>query len=506
MDKKLTNVAVYVRKSREDETDDTLMRQQKVLTDLCVKNIWKYDLYKEVGSSQSIERPQLQAMLDSVKAFHYDAVVVADLDRLSRNTGHFGTIKEILINFGCVVVTPGKIYDFSVQEDDLFSDIQSVLAKNEYQTIKKRLIRGTRQSAKDGNWMGKRIPMGYNYNRDTKRLEPSEDAEIIKRIFEEYIGGLSSKAIAYKFTRENVTTSTQMVWTPSGISRLLNNPAYKGDSLFGKTKTKNGKRAIKTTKEEQILVENTHEAIIDKEVWEKAQEIKNDRNSRPIALKQGKHKYSGLIRCVLCGNVHSFQKSRGNKKRISSCQTRNYKEGSLDEYTICPNQGGNLDKFESIFFGLLSRYEVKIEKYIQIIKESEKPQKNSASVKLSSIERQLKKNDQEIKKVQQGFIMGIFTDDEAQEKVKSLKNQKQFLEGELENIENSKPVDQVSYLENVLSKIRLVLNGESELSEIEFNQILVKFIEAIPYFKIENKDTVVTIVWKEEFRELFEEI
>jgi len=203
---------VYVRKSREDETEDTLNRQQEVLLEQCRRNNWTYDLYKEVGSSQDLNRPQLQAMLEKVRTFHYDGVLVADLDRLSRNTIHFGIIKEIFISVGCFGITLNKIYDFSKDDDDFMSDIQSVLSKQEYQTIKRRLIRGARQSAKEGNWMGKKSPIGYKYNKSTKRLEVSDDAPVIKHLFKLYRQGLSTKEIAYRFANENVVTTVGMMY------------------------------------------------------------------------------------------------------------------------------------------------------------------------------------------------------------------------------------------------------------------------------------------------------
>lgn len=499
MEKKLTNVAIYVRKSREEEDESTLLRQQKVLTDLCVKNLWKYELFKEVGSSQDLERVQLQEMLNKVKAFHFDAIVVADLDRLSRNTGHFGTIKEILINFGCVVVTPSKVYDFSVQEDDLFSDIQSVLAKNEYQTIKKRLVRGSRQSARDGNWLGKKNPVGYNYNRTTKKLEPTEDAPIIKRLFQEYVDGLSTNDIAFKFTQEGVTTSTHMIWTPSGISRILNNPVYRGDSLYGKTKVVNGKRGVKTNKEDQILIEGTHTAIIDSDTWEKVQELKLSRNSRPIALKIGKRKYSGLIKCALCGRTHSFQKSRGEKQRITSCQTRYYLDDSLENYTVCENKGVNLDTFEAIFIQRLARRVSQLEEYIELIKKSEPSQNDSPLDKIKSVEKQIKKNQQETKRVQQGFIMEIFTEEEAQSQIKILKSQKESLEKELEKLNNISVSSNTDYIESTMNKLKKFLTGHDSLPEVEANSILRDYISSIVYKRIGegvNAEISIKIVWK----------
>jgi DNA invertase Pin-like site-specific DNA recombinase len=86
MEKKISKVAVYVRKSREEETEETLNRQQAVLIDLCEKNKWSWELFKEVGSSQELEeREELQKMLEKVNLFYFYAVVVADLDRLSSN-------------------------------------------------------------------------------------------------------------------------------------------------------------------------------------------------------------------------------------------------------------------------------------------------------------------------------------------------------------------------------------------------------------------------------------
>lgn len=492
------SVAVYVRKSREEETEDTLKRQEETLVEICRKNKWEYEIYKEVGSSQDLERQQLQAMLDKVKSFHYDGIVVADLDRLSRNTGHFGTIKEILTNYGCFVQVPGKVYDFSNQEDDLFSDIQSVLAKNEYQTIKKRLTRGMRQSAKDGNWVGKKSPIGYKYNRDKKRLEPSEDEFIIKSIFDEYIEGMSTKDIANKFTLEGVTTSVGMIWSPSGISRLLNNPVYKGYSLYGKTKASNGRRGIKTKIEDQILVPNTHKAIVDEKTWNKVQRIKHIRNSKPLVLKLAKHKFSGLIKCGLCGRVHSFQSSRGGKVRISSCQTRHYQENSFKKYTMCPNKGVNIDKFEELFFNYFKQYIYQLKQYIDVIKTNDKPKINSSEKQLKTFSDRLKKLEKDIKRVQQGFLMEIFSEEEAQRQIKGFKTQKETIEKQMENLQVEINSSSTDYLTELLQRLNDFYNGHSKMPETEANEILSEFIEGIIYKRVgdHKAEMEMKIIWK----------
>ncbi|MDM5229337.1 recombinase family protein [Cytobacillus sp. NJ13] len=499
MEKQITNVAVYVRKSREDEDEQALNRQQSVLIDHCEKNSWNWELFKEVGSSQDLDRPELQNMLEKVKLFHYDAIVVADQDRLSRNVVHFGQIKMILMNAGCFVVTPSKVFDYSKDSDDMFSDFMSVIAKSEYQQIKKRLVRGTKQSAREGNYLGKKVPIGYSYNRETKRLEKSEDAEIMRRLFELYMNGMSTKDIAFKFEHEGVMTSVGMKWTPAGVSRLLNNVVYAGHSLYGKTKQykKDGKRVTeKTSEEEQILVKNTHEGIVSLEEWELVQTIKEKRNSRPPSLRLGKHKFSGLIRCSKCGAIHSFQTSRYKRKRISSCQTRHYNE-DMTEYFVCDNKGANISEFEKLFYAHFSEYVDQLEKYVETIKGADLPeQTDNRAEQIDSKRKQIQKLEQQVKKTQQGFLMEIFSESEAQDQIKQLKGQIAMLEGQIGELEQQEDSSEVDALEQTLNKMKAFLEGSDDMDEREANEILREFVDAIVYTKTDN-DMNIKIIMKD---------
>lgn len=483
--KKKEIVAVYIRKSREDEGQEALMRQQEVLIELCENNNWNYELFVEVGSSQDLDRFELQRMLSKIKHFEFDAVVCSDLDRLSRNTGHFGQIKEILINAGVFVVTPSRHYDFSNNEDDFVSDIFSVIAKQEYQTIKKRLIRGSRQSAKSGNWLGKRIPIGYEYNRMTKRLELSEDAPVIKRMFELYLEGISTKDIAYRFTNEGVETSVGMLWNPAGVSRLLNNVVYVGHSLYGKTTQKKveGKRVTtKTETENQILVENTHEGIVSKELWEEVQRLKQDRNSRPPSLKLGKHKFSGLIRCGLCGAIHSFQTSRYKRKRISSCQTRTYNK-TLDNYTVCSNSGTNLVDFEDLFYSYFRKYVDQLEQYVHLMKTNDSDDTPNVEEEIDVAQKKIDKLNKNIKRVQQGFIMEIFTQEQARVQIQQMKQQIASLEEQINELKEQGNVTEFDRVQATLDKMKRFLSHGDNLPEREANTILREFVETIIYTK-----------------------
>lgn len=495
MEREIKNVAVYVRKSRDEETTDALKRQRSVLVDLCEKNNWNYDVYFEVGSSQQIENPELQKMLTKIQSFNYDGVVISDLDRLSRNLVNSGMIKEVFINAGCLAITPTKVYDYTKQDDDLFSDLQFVLAKNEYQTIKRRLIRGVRQSAKDGNWQGKRSPVGYKYNKDTKRLEKTEDAPIIKQIFDNYAKGMSTMEIAEKFRFENVTTSTGIIWTPAGISRILNNPVYMGTSVFGKTTSKNGKRGVRTLSEDQIITKNTHEPIVSETEWELVQKIKKDKTSSPIPLAARKHKFSGLIKCGLCGRTHSFQTSKYKNRRICSCQTRNYADNSIEQYTICPNEGMNVADFDKNFHRRFKKRVEELGSFIDIIKNHGNKELDYKS-QIQSYEKQIKRIEQDIKRVQQGFISQIFTEEQASEQIKNFNAKKEQITQDvvkLKEIENS---SSVNYYESILNKMEsFVLGVDQGIPERDLNFILKELVDYIEYTKI-GRDIKAKIYWK----------
>ncbi|QUG82737.1 recombinase family protein [Bacillus nitratireducens] len=489
----IKRVAVYVRKSRQEEDNQALDNQRDVLIRICEDNKWKYDLYIEVGSSNDLQRPELQKMLTQVRNFKYNSIVCADQDRLSRNTGHLGQIKEIMNQYGChILVTPSKVYNYKDSADDLMSDISSIFAKQELKKITERLIRGTRESAKSGNWLGKRVPIGYKYNRTTKSLELSEDAPVIKRMFMLYLEGISTKDIAYKFTNEGVKTTVNMKWTPAGISRMLNNIVYAGHSLYGRTTQPKieGKRVVRQTlPEEQILVENTHEAIVSPELWEEVQKVKQDRNSRPPVLKLGKHKFSGLIRCGLCGGIHSFQTSRYKRKRISSCQTRTYNR-TLDSYSVCSNAGANITEFEELFYLYFRKYVDQLEQYVELIKVNGSNDTYSVEEEIDKKQKQIKELKVQRKRVRDGFKIGMSTLEEAYEDTKELEQQVKTLENQIKELKESGNYTELERKEFTLDKMKQFLNGSSDMDERQANNILREFVETVIYTKTGTEITL----------------
>jgi site-specific DNA recombinase len=499
MDRKIKYVALYVRKSRDNK--ESLEGQLSSLVEYCNRFEWKYEVFSEEGSASSEEwnRPELQRMIALIEKQHFDAVLVTEQSRITRSDD-FPKFRNVLQEANCLFMTTqtNSVYDYTKPEDEFVSDIMSAVAKQEIAFSKIRLKRGTIQSAKKGNYMGKKVAVGFQYNRETKRLELSDDAPIIQRLFQEYVDGLSTTDIAHKFTLENVTTSVGTIWTSAGISRLLNNPVYVGHSLYGRTTQKkvDGKRVTKRNKQDEwILIQNTHESLISQEMWDEVQRIKLQRNSRPLILKLGRHMFSGLIQCKLCGRIHSFQTTNRGKKRITSCQTRHHQDNSFTNYVLCPNKGGNLSDFEQLFFVVFGKRINELEQYIEIIKASENTNQDNSEEQIKIFERQLKKLDQDIKRVQQGFIMEIFSEEEAQTQIKGFKTQKATIEKELERLSVEVNNSSTDYLDKVLGRLKDFMTGHSNMPESEANEILREFVDRVVYQKLDN-EMELKIIWK----------
>ncbi|PFR27139.1 recombinase [Bacillus cereus] len=485
---KIQKVAVYSRKSRPEETNEVLKRQLGILVDMCHAKGWEYDIFQEVGSSQDINT-ELNKMLEKVQALHYDAVLVTEQSRLGRNDLVIAQVKQILTNYGVFLLTPTNSIDLTTQEGVLLSDMQTLVDKQEYLNTRKRLIRGKRQSAKAGNWVGGRTPVGYKYDSVSKRLVPDEYAPLVERIFRLYLSGLSSTDIARQFELEGILTPSGSKWDKARIAVVLANPAYKGTVIYGKTKVSKVSRKpsgtprqFKATKEEQIIIDDAHAPIVSPEDWERVRAIREQRNSKPPSARIGKGIFTGLIKCGICGRTHSFQRRKGKEIRITSCQTRHYQEDS--SYTVCENKGMRLDKFEQLFYFQFEDFVKALGDYLDDIKNNIPIEAIYAADERESIEQAIKKHGQTIKKVQRGYENGGYTDEEFAERIKELRTQITQLEQELNKLDSKNQDEQIDELEASINKLRGILNGTAKMCTSDMNSLLSKYIDYIEYTRI----------------------
>lgn len=496
--------AIYGRKSRENEA--TLENQINACIQWAEENNIEYEIFAEEGtqSSEDWNRPKLQEMLKKVENLEYNYVIVSESSRISRDE-NFSIFKRIMKETGTILLEADtrQSTNFLDRNDAVKSGIQQVFNEYELDLAKTRLKRGTVQSAKKGNWVAKKPPVGYTYNPETKRLKLNDDAPVIREMFEMYLAGMSTVEIEHEFNKPPKKivyhkVKGQMVpvnWSKSTISRMLNNIAYVGHTVYGKTKVQKiqGKRKqIEVPEDEQIVFKKSHDGIITEEEWNQVKAIMSKKRTLPPALKHSKHTFSGLIKCSNCLGIHTFEKakSKTGKFRISSCKTRHYDEDFI-KYKMCGNSGGELEPIEKLFYVSLQETKAEIENYIELIKEIQasgakggKTLEAEKGVKFQQIQQMQKKR----KNIQMYLEEPDFYDAEQRiekvREVKQLANRIQALKAEIEQMNEKQGETELERVEKVLNNINMFFDGvKNSVSGKVQNEILNEFIQEIRYRK-----------------------
>lgn len=344
-------VAIYIRKSRVEETEADLLKHKVILLDICKKQKWKYEIYWEVANSSTIkDRPEMLRLLKDIEASKYDAVLVIDQDRLSRNDGaDKETIKNILLASGTKLCVRDRIMDLDNDTDMQMFNFSAFFASMEYDVIVKRFQRGKRSGAMLGRWTNGPAPFPYEYVAADKQLIVNpEDLKVYRWIVENFISGkLSTNEIAYTLNRQGVQTRKKNYWTNKVILDTLTDETHLGYKIRGKTKiikdSKGGKKSVRIPKERWEKHMGKHTPVKTEEEHQQIMlQIKNNRPAMSRAKVPSVKKIlplTGLLRCSYCGHnlIMQERSERSGSLIIKKCWFK-------DEVgNKCPNRSAPLE-------------------------------------------------------------------------------------------------------------------------------------------------------------------
>ena len=327
---------VYLRKSRMEEgmdTDEVLRRHRQALEECAQRHgLTILEYFPEVVSGESLyARPQMLRLLEAVEAGKCDAVLCMDLDRLSRGRmKDQGIILDAFKDSGTLIVTPEKVYDLSDEIDDELAEFKTFMSRREYKIINKRLRRGLQRSIQDGCYVAN-APYGYKRVTIDRRptLEIFEpEARFVRIMFDLYAQGYGCMSIAGQVNAMGARPHRSPAFSRNSIAKILRNPVYIGKVVWNQ-KThikKNAKGNLKhitiyNPPEQWTITDGLHAPIIEKEVFDKVQDIMAGRY-RPAANDGTvKSPLAGLVKCANCG---------GNMQRLTF---------KTQPYLICPRKG-----------------------------------------------------------------------------------------------------------------------------------------------------------------------
>ena len=351
-------VVGYCRLSRDEDKENysSIEEQKRIIKDYASTRNWiieDKDFYIDDNvSGYTFNRPEFTKMLEKVKGGKIDVVIAKDLSRIGRNNGkvlvlidEFKNMQKNLI----LVSEMGGTYDVLNDRDDTIGITT---------WFNERYVKDCSRKTRDHMFSKQktgRLVMGnyYGYVKDkedvTKLYVDEEIRPVIKLIYKLYAyEGLGRKKICDILNREyNYPTPSvyyrqkhlergriykhpvQELWSTYMISNILNNDVYTGALRTHKKKTVSIRgRSIKLPEEEHFVFENHHEAIISKETFELAQNIRKRKAKSKTTAGTRKRIYvfSGLIRCGDCGfGVSGITMNRKQKQKGYECsQYRTY--------------------------------------------------------------------------------------------------------------------------------------------------------------------------------------
>ena len=357
----LGTAALYCRLSRDDNMDsesNSIQNQRKILQK-AAKDKGYTDTFFFVDdgiTGTTMKRPGFQKMLTAIEAGYISAVFVKDLSRLGRNYIEVGKLTEEffpLHDIRLVAVSDGV--DSDEGEDD-FTPFKNIM--NEYYakdiSKKRRIVNKMKGNA------GVPLsppPYGYIKNPDDPRfwvVEP-EAAEVVRRIYRMALEGYGLAETAAQLAADGVVNPTYY-WRSRGTSRggskstveptkwghttvkkILTLQEYCGDVINFKSYSKSYKmkKRIENPEENRAIFLNVHEAIIDRQTWEKVQALQKGTRRKKPTVTQEPSVFSGLLKCPECGGNLNFHFNQNNHDiKFFSCQNHNsgYRKCSKTHY------------------------------------------------------------------------------------------------------------------------------------------------------------------------------
>ena len=370
--RKKLRVVAYVRVSAEKDTAIASLENQATtyVEQIKANPEWEFaGIYEDRGISGTKEmRPQFQRMLKDCRDGKIDLILTKSFTRFARNTVVLLETLRELKGLGIEVVFEKDNIRSLNESGELLITLLAAFAQAESQSSSENQKWRIRKSFEEGRLANGGRMLGYRLENDTLTVIPDE-AEVVRQIFTDYLSGMGIRAIAKKLNFQRIRTIRQKEWQPCSVRALLGNEKYTGSLLLQKTYTKDyiSKKSVKNKGERtQYLVENSHEAIIPKEMFDAVQEEMRRRNDR-LGPKHPypAHKqtlFQGMLVCARCGR-HYWRIENYTNRAVWECSTKIGKGKSC-----CGNQRIAEEALISATIGILGTAEL-TETVPQVLKE-----------------------------------------------------------------------------------------------------------------------------------------
>jgi DNA invertase Pin-like site-specific DNA recombinase len=286
------NVVIYLRVSSEQQAnkDLSIPAQREALKHFADDKGWNiiHEYVDEAKSAKTDARPDFQRMIAAAQQPNnfFQAILVHKFDRFSRKREDHIIYKALLKKQGILVISASKPTEPDTPHGMLLEGMLEVISEFYNMNLRHETLKGMKENAIQGFHNGGRAPYGYRLLRNGSKvnycLGPDEEVKIIKQIFSMAAEGMGGKKIARTLNEQGIPAGRR--WLPSSVLSILGNEAYLGHRIWNKKSEVNGRKNPQT---EWIVTEWSHPAIIEKRLWDLAQdELGSRRNVNHICTHE----------------------------------------------------------------------------------------------------------------------------------------------------------------------------------------------------------------------------
>jgi site-specific DNA recombinase len=368
---KKQRVCAYVRVSTDsNEQMHSFKTQLAHYQDLITSNDnWEFiDLYADEGlSGRSLDnRDELKRLMEDCRGSKIDRILVKSISRLARNTKESLEVIRELKALGVSIYFEKENVDTAKATDEFLLTLYSQIAQEESVSHSKNMKRSYKTRMEQGKFITQKAPFGYDLKDGTLVINEKE-AELVRHIFNSYINGVSKQTLADELTAKRIkTTYDNTSWSVFNIDYIIKNEKYIGDALTQKKYTTDAipsKNVRNHGEKPRYYLKNSHEPIIDRVTYDKAQRL-NNLNVSPVCV--GEHNpLNRKIYCDKCGATFKLRRNGNVNYRI--CRTHDLKAEACEIKQIRESEINNA--FVRLFNKLQLNKNELIEPTIRMLRE-----------------------------------------------------------------------------------------------------------------------------------------
>ena len=351
--------ALYCRLSVDDGEEgdsNSIVNQKKMLGDYAQSHGYlNPKFYTDDGfSGTNFNRPGFQELIRDVDAGRVGTIIVKDMSRLGRDYLKVGYYSEVYFGeAGVHFIAVNDNVDNTIENDSDFTPFRNIMNEWYAKDTSKKVRAVIRAKGMSGKSTCNCPPYGYIKDENGNWLVEKEAAEIVKKIYRLCIEGYGPMQISKKLNAQKAISPVVWknkvgwkyklekvdhpeLWTVSAIRRILSNPIYLGNTVNFRTKKKSYKShsVIYLPKDEWVIFEDTHEAIIDRDTFDTVQKLREGVRRR-VSIDGEMSIFSGLLYCADCGAKMYLNRHRGSEKDAFNCASyRKEKERTCTSHYI----------------------------------------------------------------------------------------------------------------------------------------------------------------------------